>query len=245
MNILVIDAYDSFVHTIALYLKRLKCRPIVHRSDQVTVDGIREMAPDAILLGPGPGHPADVGYVSIVRALSSTIPTLGVCLGHQAIALAYGGDVDRATHLVHGKTSRINHTAEGVFTEMPNGFRATRYHSLIVTRSSLPAELRVTATSEDDGYVMGLRHLTHPVESVQFHPESITTEGGAQIFNAFLDHALAWSKKSCPAPQRASSDRHPAPVDQRQRLGGHAPRNGRWVGLEGGIGARYSGGSMG
>lgn len=193
MNILVIDAYDSFVHTIVLYLKRLGCTPIVRRSDQVTVDDIKEMNPDAILLGPGPGHPADVGYVAIVRALGATIPTLGVCLGHQAIALAYGAQVDRATHLVHGKTSRIDHTAQGVFAEMPEGFRATRYHSLIVNGDSLPADLQVTATSEDDGYVMGLRHQLHPVESVQFHPESITTERGAQIFQSFLDQAREWA----------------------------------------------------
>ena len=126
-----------------------------------------------------------------------------------SLALAYGAQVDRATHLVHGKTSRIDHTAQGVFAQMPEGFRATRYHSLIVNGDSLPSDLQVTATSEDDGYVMGLRHQLHPVESVQFHPESITTERGAQIFQSFLDQAQEWSREQCTVDHEARPSRNP------------------------------------
>ncbi|MEU8197943.1 aminodeoxychorismate/anthranilate synthase component II [Microbispora amethystogenes] len=185
MTTLVVDAYDSFVHTVALYLAELGAEPLVRRHDTVTAETVEALAPDAIVLGPGPGHPASVGYVELIRRFAGRIPIMGVCLGHQAVALAFGGTVTRASHLMHGKTSRIEHDGQGCFAGLAQDLEATRYHSLIVTREDLPEVLRVTATDADDGYVMGLRHREHAVESVQFHPESHRTAGGMAIFANF------------------------------------------------------------
>ncbi|MBX6385500.1 MAG: aminodeoxychorismate/anthranilate synthase component II [Microbispora sp.] len=181
MRTLVVDAFDSFVYILHQYLKSVGADPVVLRSTEVTPARVRELRPSAVLLGPGPGHPAASGHVEIVRNLAQEVPILGICLGHQAIGLAYGGHVRPASHLMHGKTSRISHDGKGLFIGMPPLFSATRYHSLIVTEDSVPDCLEISARSLDDGYVMGLRHRTLPVESVQFHPESISTEDGLQM----------------------------------------------------------------
>ncbi|MEU6115263.1 aminodeoxychorismate/anthranilate synthase component II [Streptomyces sp. NPDC047117] len=185
MKVLLVDAYDSFVHIIDQYLRALGVETEVVRSRTRTPDELAAGRPSAVVLGPGPGHPADSGHVELVHRFAGEVPLLGVCLGHQAIALAFGGRVSVADHLMHGRTSSVRHDGAGVFRGLGTHTVATRYHSLIVDRP-LPAELTETATAEDDGYVMGLRHRSLPVESVQFHPESITTEGGLQLLENFL-----------------------------------------------------------
>ncbi|MGW4381388.1 anthranilate synthase component II [Kitasatospora sp. NPDC004531] len=191
MRVLVVDAFDSFVHIIVQYLHGAGAQPVVVRSNQLTHDDVREIAPDALLLGPGPGHPVESGHVELVREFGERLPVLGVCLGHQAIGAAFGGKVARASHLMHGKTSKVVHDGRGLFDGMPDPFEATRYHSLIVEETDLPPELEVTARSADDGYVMGLRHRTLPIESVQFHPESICTQQGLRLFTNFLRRGSA------------------------------------------------------
>ena len=186
MNVLLLDAKDSFVDIIAQYVRVLGATATVVRSDAIDADGIAAMNPDAILLGPGPGHPVDAGYVPIIRKFMGKTPILGICLGHQAIGLAFGAEVARAAHLMHGKSSSIEHDAKGVFRGLPTPFRATRYHSLIVDAATIPEGLVVTATAADDGYVMGLRAPGCRMESVQFHPESVTTKDGLTIFENFL-----------------------------------------------------------
>jgi anthranilate synthase/aminodeoxychorismate synthase-like glutamine amidotransferase len=186
MKVFLIDAYDSFVYIIYQYLLDLDAEVRVVRNDVVDGDALAEWAPDFILLGPGPGHPADARYVELLRRFAGRIPMLGVCLGHQAIGLAFGGRVARAEHLMHGKTSEIEHDGRGCFHGRPSPFRATRYHSLIVEDEGLPACLHVTARARDDGYIMGLRHASLPIESVQFHPESVYTEGGMELFRGFV-----------------------------------------------------------
>lgn len=186
MRALVVDAYDSFVYIIVQYLETLGVEVEVRRNDKVTSDVVRELAPDFVVLGPGPGHPADAGYVEIIKSVSSEMPTLGICLGHQAIGLAYGAEVKRAEHLMHGKTSTVEHDSVGLFSGHQADFHATRYHSLIVDKTTIPSELKISAVAKDDGYVMGLRHHEHPVESVQFHPESILTERGLALFANFI-----------------------------------------------------------
>jgi anthranilate synthase component 2 len=186
MKALLIDAYDSFVFIIRQYLLALDIEPVVVRNDKLSLRQIEDLSPDFILLGPGPGHPADAHYVEVIDAYGGRLPILGVCLGHQAIGLAFGGTVLKADHLMHGKTSRIEHDGGGCFAGQDNPFRATRYHSLIVDEATLPACLEVSARSLDDGYVMGLRHRTLPIESVQFHPESIYTESGLRLFENFV-----------------------------------------------------------
>ncbi|MFH8407226.1 anthranilate synthase component II [Streptomyces sp. NPDC018019] len=185
MKILLVDAYDSFVHIIDQYLRTLGARTEVVRAGTRTADQLAAGAPDAVVLGPGPGHPLDSGHVELVRHFAGRTPLLGVCLGHQAIALAYGGRIEVADHLMHGRTSTVEHDGEGVFRGLPDRTVATRYHSLVVSRP-LPDVLQETATATDDGYVMGLRHRTLPVEGVQFHPESIMTGGGLRFFENFL-----------------------------------------------------------
>ncbi|MFE2096310.1 MULTISPECIES: aminodeoxychorismate/anthranilate synthase component II [unclassified Streptomyces] len=188
MNVLLVDAYDSFTHIIDQYLRTLGARTEVVRSGTRTPEQLLAGAPDAVVLGPGPGHPADSGHVELVHAFAGRVPLLGICLGHQAIGLAYGAEVAVAERLKHGKTSPVTHDGAGVFTGLGTEVTATRYHSLIVAEP-LPEELTVTARAVDDGYVMGLRHRQLPVEGVQFHPESVTTLGGLRLLENFLRSA--------------------------------------------------------
>jgi anthranilate synthase/aminodeoxychorismate synthase-like glutamine amidotransferase len=185
--VLVIDNYDSFVYNLVQYLGELGAEPIVHRHDEVGLDGLRALSPDAVLVSPGPGRPEDAGVSNdAIRAFGEAgVPVLGVCLGHQCIGRIFGGDVVRAPQVMHGKTSQITHDGRGVFAGLPNPFTATRYHSLVVERTSVPDCLETTATSED-GLVMGLRHRDQPIEGVQFHPESILTESGHLLMKNFL-----------------------------------------------------------
>ena len=185
-RVLVIDNYDSFVYNLVQYLGELGAEPIVHRHDAITTDEAAALEPDAVLISPGPGRPEDAGLsTSIIRWAAGRIPVLGVCLGHQCIGAAWGGNVIRAPEVMHGKTSRIHHEEAGVFAGLPSPFEATRYHSLLVERSSLPEEFEVTASTED-GLVMGLRHRDLDVEGVQFHPESILTASGHDLLANFL-----------------------------------------------------------
>ncbi|MEU0743763.1 aminodeoxychorismate/anthranilate synthase component II [Streptomyces sp. NPDC006134] len=190
MKVLLIDAYDSFVHIIDQYLRTLGADTRVVRSRTATPGELAGLRPDAVVLGPGPGHPADSGHVELVGEFAGRVPLLGVCLGHQAIALAYGGRVEVAGRLMHGRTSTVRHDGAGLFQGLGNTLEATRYHSLIVSEP-LPGQLVTTAVSTDHGYVMGLRHRTLPVEGVQFHPESVMTTGGLQMMANFLGMADA------------------------------------------------------
>jgi anthranilate synthase component 2 len=183
----LIDAFDSFVYVIEQYLGELGAATTVIRSGPKTAAALRDMKPDAIVLGPGPGTPEDSGHVELVQAFGDDIPILGVCLGHQAIAVAYGGDVVRAEHIMHGKRSSVSHDSLGIYREIPTPVSVTRYHSLVVDRDTVPDCLEVTSTSDDDGYVMGLRHRALPIESVQFHPESVTTDSGMSMLSNFFD----------------------------------------------------------
>ncbi len=187
--ILVIDNYDSFTYNLVHYLNELGAETRVHRNDQISVRDALGMRPDAILLSPGPCTPNEAGIcLELIGAAPEAMPILGVCLGHQAIGQAFGGEVVRAQALMHGKTSAIHHTGAGVFADLKNPFTATRYHSLSVLKSNLPDVLEVTAWT-DDGEVMGFRHKTRPIHGVQFHPESIATECGHELLANFLDLA--------------------------------------------------------
>ena len=192
MNVLVIDNYDSFVYNLYQSIGELGATPIVYRNDAIRVKEVRELAPDAIILSPGPGHPTnarDFGVCGdILREVSGTIPTLGVCLGHQGIATAYGGRVGHAARILHGKTSVVRHDGRTIFDGLPNPIVAGRYHSLAIDRDSLPDRLEVSATS-DDGEIMAVRHREFPIEGVQFHPESILTPDGPAILRNFLERA--------------------------------------------------------
>jgi anthranilate synthase/aminodeoxychorismate synthase-like glutamine amidotransferase len=185
-RVLVIDNYDSFVYNLVQYLGELGAEPLVHRNDAISIDEAHALRPDAVLLSPGPGRPEDAGILcSAIEAFAGVVPVFGVCLGHQAIGHVFGGAVVSAPELVHGKTSEIKHRDVGVFKGLDNPLVATRYHSLVVDEDSLPDSLEVTART-NDGMIMGLRHLTHDVEGVQFHPESILTTAGHQILRNFL-----------------------------------------------------------
>lgn len=184
--ILVIDNYDSFTYNLVQYFGELGAEIRVVRNDEVTVDEIVKMKPAKLVLSPGPCTPTEAGIsCEAIERFGPTIPTLGVCLGHQSIGQVYGGKVVRADRLMHGKTSLIRHGGKGVLKDMPNPFEAIRYHSLLVERESLPADLDITADT-DQGEIMGLQHKTFPVYGVQFHPESILTQNGKQILKNFL-----------------------------------------------------------
>ena len=187
VRVLVIDNYDSFVYNLVQYLGELDAEPVVHRHDALGIDALLELEPDAVLVSPGPGRPEDAGVsnAAIREFGARRIPVLGVCLGHQCIGQLFGGKDVRAPHVMHGKTSQISHDGQGLFDGVPTPFTATRYHSLIVDRDSVPDVLTVTAESED-GLVMGLRHNDLPIVGVQFHPESILTHSGHDLLRNFL-----------------------------------------------------------
>jgi anthranilate synthase/aminodeoxychorismate synthase-like glutamine amidotransferase len=186
--ILVIDNYDSFTYNLVQYLGELGAEVRVRRNNEITLGEIEAMAPDHILISPGPGRPEDAGITAdVIRRFGPTTPLLGVCLGHQAIGMVYGGTVCRATVPMHGKTSTVEHDGKGVFAGMTAPFEAGRYHSLIVSDEDVPAELEVSARTRDDGTIMAVRHRSHPVHGVQFHPESVLTEEGRRILRNFLD----------------------------------------------------------
>jgi anthranilate synthase component 2 len=190
MKILVIDNYDSFVYNIAQLLGELKTEPTVLRNDRVTLEDVRKMDPDAIVISPGPGHPADRRYfgvcTDIIAELGSSVPMLGVCLGHQGIVHAFGGKVINAKKIRHGKTSLIQYTTDRLFEDVKNPFRATRYHSLVADHNTVPSSLEITATAVDDGEIMGIRHRQYLIEGVQFHPESVLTAEGHKMLLNFI-----------------------------------------------------------
>jgi len=184
--ILMIDNYDSFTYNLVQYIGQLGGAVVVHRNDVISIDEIRQLKPDAIVLSPGPGTPHEAGIsVEVIRELGATIPIMGVCLGHQAVGYAFGGGVIRAGRIMHGKTSQIINDGRTIFQGLPNPFVAGRYHSLILERDSLPDCLEISAETEK-GEIMGVRHKELPVEGVQFHPESILTPNGKRILKNFL-----------------------------------------------------------
>lgn len=189
MKVLVIDNYDSFVYNLYQRLGELGAEPVVHRNDAITLADARRLVPDAIVLSPGPGHPdnaRDFGVCAdILRELSPTIPTLGVCLGHQGIGTRYGAKVGHAARLLHGKVSRIAHDGRTIFEGLPDPLIGGRYHSLAIDRATLPPDLEISATAED-GEIMAVRHRSDPIEGVQFHPESILTPDGPALLRNFL-----------------------------------------------------------
>ena len=189
--ILVIDNYDSFTYNLVQYLGELGAEVVVHRNDAIDVEDVGRLAPDAIVISPGPCAPAQAGIsVETIRRWGATIPTLGVCLGHQAIGEAYGGEVVRATRVMHGKTSLVEHDGCGIFEGVPSPMQVMRYHSLVVSPESLPKSLEVQARAVDDpSEVHAVRHRTHPVYGVQFHPESVMTPHGKAILQNFLELA--------------------------------------------------------
>ena len=185
-RVLVIDNFDSFVYILVQYIGELGAEPVVIRNNASTVEELDNLAPDAVLISPGPGRPEDAGISNdTIRHFAATKPVLGVCLGHQCIGQIYGGSVSRADQLMHGKTSFIDHTDQGVFSGLPSPLEATRYHSLIVERDTVPDELQITAETRD-GLVMGLKHRELNVQGVQFHPESVLTMGGKKMIANWL-----------------------------------------------------------
>jgi anthranilate synthase component 2 len=220
--ILLIDNYDSFVYNLARYVRELGEVPLVRRNDALTVDDILDLAPSHVIISPGPCSPVEAGIsTDLVRRVGPSIPVLGVCLGHQCIGAAYGGEIVRAGRPMHGKTSRIHHRGTDLFTGLPNPFLASRYHSLVISPASVPLELEVTATSED-GEIMAVKHATHPVFGVQFHPESVLTEHGYRMLDHFLHGVPATPRELPPAADHALAARpresaslaaDPPPVD--------------------------------
>jgi anthranilate synthase component 2 len=193
--ILVIDNYDSFTYNLVHYLGELGAELVVRRNDRITVDEIRKMKPEGIVLSPGPCTPNEAGVcLDVIEELGDKIPILGVCLGHQAIGQAYGGKVVRAPKLMHGKLSEVRHSGQGVFHGINAPFMATRYHSLTIAPASLPPSLEVTAEA-DDAVIMGVQHKEHPVHGVQFHPESIASEHGKDILRNFLSIVTDWNAR--------------------------------------------------
>jgi anthranilate synthase component 2 len=189
--VFVLDNYDSFTYNLVQYLGELGAEVVVKRNDEVTVDDIVALGPERIVLSPGPGRPEDAGVMmDVIRRLGATTPIFGVCLGHQAIGATFGGAVVRAAAPMHGKTSTIEHNSRGVFTGLTAPFDASRYHSLVVAEDDFPEQLEITARTQDDRVIMGLRHRTWPVHGVQFHPESILTSEGRRILRNFLEGRL-------------------------------------------------------
>jgi anthranilate synthase/aminodeoxychorismate synthase-like glutamine amidotransferase len=190
--ILLIDNYDSFVHNLARYVRELGGEACVRRNDQITLDDIARLGPTHIILSPGPCSPLEAGIsLDVVRRFGPTIPVLGVCLGHQCIGAAYGGDIVRAGRPVHGRTSPVAHDGSSLFAGLPSPLHVARYHSLVIARRSLPDALRVLATAEDDGEIMAVAHRTHPVVGVQFHPESAASQHGYAMVDRFLHGDLS------------------------------------------------------
>jgi para-aminobenzoate synthetase component 2 len=186
MSILVIDNYDSFTYNLVQYLGEFGSDVCVSRNDQISLDEIEEMAPERILISPGPCTPSEAGIcVPLIKRFAGQIPIFGVCLGHQSIGAAFGGDVVRNYRVMHGKTSQIQHSGLGVFAGLPDPFEATRYHSLVIKKETLPACLEITAETEE-GEIMGVRHRDLPIEGVQFHPESALTASGKDLLRNFL-----------------------------------------------------------
>jgi anthranilate synthase/aminodeoxychorismate synthase-like glutamine amidotransferase len=186
VRILVIDNYDSFVYNLVQYIGQLGAEPIVHRHDAVDLDTVRSMRPDGVLISPGPGRPEDAGIsMDLIANVAQDVPILGVCLGHQCIGQVFGAEVVRAPAVMHGKTSSISHDSRGVFAGLDDPLVATRYHSLVVDPATVPDSLEISARTAD-GTVMGLRHRTRPIEGVQFHPESVLTEGGHRLVANWL-----------------------------------------------------------
>ncbi|MFV1980191.1 MAG: aminodeoxychorismate/anthranilate synthase component II [Rhodothermia bacterium] len=207
--IFILDNYDSFTYNLVHLVGRFREDLTVRRNDEVTLDELAEMAPDMIVISPGPGRPADAGVsTDLIRRFSESTPILGVCLGHQAIGDAFGATVTYAPSVMHGKTSPITHDGRTIFSGLGPTFEATRYHSLVLDPDSLPDEIEVSAQTED-GVVMAIRHQTYPVEGVQFHPESILTTEGARI----IENWLRWYGRR-PAGQRVESGRNPAGGDR-------------------------------
>ena len=191
MKVLIVDCFDSFTFNLYQQVGRLGAEPVVFTSD-TPIKRLEKTGCDRIILSPGPGTPQESGVcLEVLETMSRTIPTLGVCLGHQAICTVFGGDVVRADHLMHGKTSEIRHDGKGIFAGVPDPFTATRYHSLVVREDSLPEELQVSATSLDDKYVMGVHHTKYPIVGIQFHPESILSPEGDRIITNFLNCGAA------------------------------------------------------
>jgi anthranilate synthase/aminodeoxychorismate synthase-like glutamine amidotransferase len=186
--VLVIDNYDSFTYNLVQYLGELGATVLVRRNDEASLDQLRGFTHSRVVISPGPGRPEQAGVsLEVIREFGARMPVLGVCLGHQAIGLAFGGDVVRAPLPIHGKTSTVDHNGAGVFAGLASSFQAGRYHSLVVDEKTLPADLEVTARTKEDGLVMGLRHRSLPIHGVQFHPESVLTNEGRRILRNFLE----------------------------------------------------------
>jgi anthranilate synthase/aminodeoxychorismate synthase-like glutamine amidotransferase len=186
--VLVIDNYDSFTYNLVQYLGELGATVVVRRNDEASIDQLRGLSPARVVISPGPGRPEQAGVsLEVIKEFGPRMPVLGVCLGHQAIGLAFGGDVVRAPVPIHGKTSTVEHNRHGVFAGLSASFVAGRYHSLVVDEKTLPADLEVTARTKEDGLVMGLTHRTFPIHGVQFHPESVLTNEGRRILRNFLE----------------------------------------------------------
>jgi anthranilate synthase component 2 len=186
--VLVIDNYDSFTYNLVQYLGELGATVVVRRNDEASLEQLRGLGHDRVVISPGPGRPEQAGVsLDVIKEFGPRMPLLGVCLGHQAIGLAFGGEVIRAPQPIHGKTSTVEHNGQGVFSGLSSPFQAGRYHSLIVGETTLPADLEVLARTKDDGLVMGLRHRKMPIHGVQFHPESVLTNEGRRILRNFLE----------------------------------------------------------
>ena len=192
--LLLIDNYDSFTYNLYQYLAELGAEVVTHRNDKITLDEIADLAPEGIVISPGPCTPREAGISNdVIRRFGETVPTLGVCLGHQCVGYVYGAVVDQAGEIRHGKTSMVHHNGAGVLAGLPNPFEAIRYHSLVVYPDTVPDCLEITARTEN-GLIMGLRHKEHPVEGVQFHPESIMTPNGKQLLQNFLDRVMGYNR---------------------------------------------------